>query len=85
MNVMEAAKDRHRSNRAIHLDGTMDRTILAQCPMRPGPIVTGGVISQDSAQVRLSYDHEVVKAVAPDRADQPLHIAVLPRQRGAIG
>jgi hypothetical protein len=39
-----------------------------------------GVGFQNSAQMRLAQDNDVVHTVAPDRSDQPFHKAILPRR-----
>ena len=39
-----------------------------------------GIGSQDSAQMRLAQDDEMIHALAPDRSYQPFGKAVLPRR-----
>jgi len=41
-------------------------------------VVVSGISGQDAAKVRLADDHDMVEAFPPDRADQPLDMAVLP-------
>src|ERR1700736_6596846 len=48
--------------------------------MRPDVVVIASVGSQDSAQMRLAQDDEMVHALAPDRSDQPFGKAILPRR-----
>src|SRR3984893_3060114 len=43
-------------------------------------VVIASVESQDSAQMRLAQDDEMVNTLAPDRSDQPFGKAVLPRR-----
>src|SRR5258708_4387251 len=46
-------------------------------------IVIKGIFAQDPAQVRFpEYDH-VVETLPPDRADQSLHVRILPRRSGS--
>ena len=49
--------------------------------MRSDAVVIAGIGSQDSAQMRLAQDDEVVHTLAPDRSDQPFGKAILPRRR----
>src|SRR6478735_4239884 len=47
-------------------------------------IVIASIGSQDSAQMRLAQDNDVVHTFTPDRSDQPFGKAILPR-RGWCG
>jgi hypothetical protein len=47
--------------------------------MSPNPIVIRSVSLQDTAQVRFAEHDEVVERFAPNRADEALDVAVLPR------
>src|SRR6266704_3831418 len=47
-------------------------------------VVIASIGSQDSAQMRLAQDDEMVHTLAPDRSDQPFGKAILPR-RGWCG
>src|SRR3982074_2073782 len=47
-------------------------------------VVIVGIGSQDSAQMHLAQDNDVVHTFTPDRSDQPFGKAVLPR-RGWCG
>src|SRR5216684_3959264 len=47
-------------------------------------VVIASIGSQDSAQMHLAEDNDVVHTFSPDRSDQPLGIAILPR-RGWCG
>ncbi len=40
---------------------------------------------QNSAQMRLAQDNDVVQTLAPDRSDQPFGKAILPGEAGAVG
>src|SRR5580658_519438 len=46
--------------------------------MRSEIIIIAGVRFQNSAQVCLAYDNEVVHTFTPDRADQPFGKSILP-------
>lgn len=47
--------------------------------MRPIVIVIFGIATQHAAQMGRVEDDHVVETFAPDGADQPLDITVLPR------
>ncbi len=48
-------------------------------------IIIGGILAQDPTQVRLpKYDH-VVETFPSDRADQSLHVRILPRRARGNG
>ena len=56
----------------------MERRVLVQGPMGPRLIIVGGICAQNPAQVGFTeYDH-VVQALAPDRANEPFNVRVLP-------
>src|SRR5580700_1876194 len=46
--------------------------------MRSNVVVVGGVRFQNSAQMRLAQDNDVVHTFTPDRSDQPFGKAILP-------
>src|SRR6202051_3315491 len=48
--------------------------------MRPDLIVIGSVIPQNARQLRFVEHHQLIEAFAPDRADEALDVAVLPRR-----
>ena len=48
--------------------------------MRSDFIVIASIGSQDSAQMRLAQDDEMVHTLAPDRSDQRFGKAILPRR-----
>src|SRR3981189_92471 len=52
--------------------------------MRSDVVVVACVRSQDSAQMHLAQDNDVVHTLTPDRSDQPFGKAILPR-RGWCG
>ena len=46
--------------------------------MRSDAAVIVRIGSQDSAQMRLAQDNDVVQTLTPDRSDQPFGKAILP-------
>jgi len=80
--VMKAAENKSGRDCSKALYSPMDKTVLVQGPMGPHAIVIGGILAKDPAQVSLSDHDQVVEAFPPDRADQSLHIPVLPWRRG---
>src|SRR5258708_4382237 len=42
-------------------------------------VVITSIGSQDSAQMRLAQDDDVIQTLTPDRSDQPFGTAILPR------
>ena len=63
----------------------MERRILVECKVRAHPIVVGGVIRQQMAEVPFPQHHDMVEALASDRADQPFDMPVCHGERGVIG
>jgi hypothetical protein len=60
------------------LHGSTQRGILAQGQVYAKPIVLGGIITQQFAQMALVDDDQVVQAIPSDRSDQALNVGVLP-------
>ena len=60
------------------LYGARLRTILAEREMRSALVMILKITRQDIAQVTFVKDDDVIQAFAADRADQALHIGVLP-------
>ena len=58
---------------------SMERSILVERKMRAHPIVIGSVIRQQMAEVPLPQHHDMVEALASDRANQPFNMTVLLR------
>src|ERR1019366_8468009 len=54
------------------------RTILGEREMRPRPMIILNVRRQDAAQMTLIENYDVIETLAPDRANDPLDISVLP-------
>ena len=65
----------------------MERGILLERKVRAHTIVVGRVIRQQMAEMPFAQHHDVVEALAADRADQPFDMTVLPRRawRAAAG
>ena len=77
--MMKSAKDRPSGHVAEPLGWPMGRRILVQGQMRSEFIVIAGVVSEDSTQMGIAEDDDVIKAFPADRADQSLCMPVLPR------
>src|SRR6202048_749332 len=76
--MMKSAKDGVRNYGAGSLNRTRDRRILVQRPMRANAVVIGRIVFENSAQMCLAQNDDVVQTLAPDRSDQPFGKAVLP-------
>jgi hypothetical protein len=75
--MVESAKDRIRDNVAEPLDGPSAGRILTEQNVGPNLIVIGRVFRKDSPKV-LGVEHQqMVRALAPDRADQAFNISVI--------
>src|SRR6267378_1312525 len=53
--------------------------ILIEREVSARPVIVGEVAGQDAAQVSFAEDEDVIQTLAPDRADEPLRIGILPR------
>src|SRR5262245_17138144 len=62
--------------------GERDRSnvgcVLFQREVGPRLMVVDEIAGQDAAEVLLAQDEHVIQALAPDRADEPLHERLLP-------
>ena len=74
----------HDPARPGELDGPDVRCILVEREMGTCLMVVGEIASQDAAEVSLAEDEHVIQALAPHRADEPLHERVLSRLCGAV-
>ena len=83
--VMKSAKDRARPNASGPLNGARDWRIFSQGPVGSDVVVIASIGSQDSAQMRLTQDDEMVDTLAPDRADQPSAKPFCHGEAGAVG
>jgi len=77
--MMKSTEDRLSSELAEPLDRSMARRIFVQEQMRSETVVTAGVGREGPAQLGLAEDDDVIEAFPADRADQSLHMPVLPR------
>jgi hypothetical protein len=57
----------------------MERGILVKRKVRAHPIVVGGVSRQQMAEMPFAQHHDMVEALASDRANQPFNMTVLTR------
>jgi hypothetical protein len=83
--AMMQATDFGKRHDPAHLrpfDGPDVWRILVERQMRASPMVVREVARQDATQVAFAQDEDVIQALAPDRADEPLHEGVLPRAGG---
>ena len=80
VSVMQPADERARFDASYPLNRTWNWRILVQGAMCPRLIVIMGIRAKDAAQVLRAEYHEVVNALAPDRANQPFGKTVLPRR-----
>ena len=79
--MMEPAEMRDRDNGAIALlNGARQRRVAVQRQVRPRLIVVDRVALQPSAQVALTERDDVIRALTPDRADDPFRERILPRR-----
>ena len=53
--------------------------ILLEREVSARPVIVREVAGQRAAQVQFAEDKDVIQALAPDRADDPLREGVLPR------
>src|ERR1019366_1703890 len=79
--MMQTTDLRERNNLACRgrLYASRLRTILGEREMRPRPMIILNVRRQDAAQMTLIENYDVIETLAPDRANDPLDISVLPR------
>ena len=77
--MMESTQDRYRNDTSERLCAPEVRRIFAQRQMGPDVVVIRSISFERPAQVGLAEHHDVVEALAPDRADQPLRMSILPR------
>jgi hypothetical protein len=75
--MMKPAQNGVRSYGAGSLNRTRDRRIVLQRPMRSNAVVIGRIVFQNSAQMCLAQNDDVIQTLAPDRSDQPFGKAIL--------
>src|SRR5258708_3532536 len=61
----------------------MERGILLKGSMNSRFVIIGSILAQDPAQVHLPEHDHVVETFPSDRADQSLHVRILPRRSGS--
>ena len=83
--MMQAAQDRDRSDATDGLNRSAHRRVLAQGEMCAYAVIVIRIRGQDSVQMCLAEHDDVVEALAPDRADHPLDVAILPGRAGCDG
>jgi hypothetical protein len=76
--VMKFAKNGVPFDASGPLNQTNGRRIFVQRSVRSNAVVIISVGFQNSAQMRLAQDNNVVQTLAPDRSDQPFGEAILP-------
>src|SRR6266436_6743287 len=78
--VIQSAEDWAAKNTPCPLYGPRSRRILVQGQVRARLIIVASVRFQNPAQMCLAQDNDVVHTLTPDRSDQPLGKAILPRR-----
>src|SRR5258708_32408020 len=76
--VMKCAQDGVRTYETGSLNRARIRRIFVQRPMCSDAIVVASVRFQNSAQMCLAQNNDVVQTLAPDRSDQPFGKPILP-------
>ena len=57
----------------------MEWGVFVQRQVSPDRVVLRDISFEDAAEVSLAEHDDVVETLAPDRAEQPLDVSVLPR------
>ena len=76
--MMKSADDRLSGELAEPLDRPMARRTLIQGQMRSEFVVIVSIDGKDTTQRGVAEDDDAIEAFPTDRADQPLHMPVLP-------
>ncbi len=77
--MMKSAEDWPRNELAEPLDWPTARRVLAQGQVCSAFVVVAGVGRSDPAQMTLAEDNGMIEALSAERANQSLHMPVLPR------
>ena len=79
--MVESAEMRNGDDvsRVKWVDGSRLRTLFGQGNMSSRRVVVGHVGAKHSTEMPLVENNEVIQAVAPNGANQPLDIGILPR------
>jgi hypothetical protein len=75
---MKSAKNGVPFDASGPLNQTNGRRIFVQRSVRSDAVVIISIGLQNSAQMRLAQDNDVVRTLAPYRSDQPFGEAILP-------
>jgi hypothetical protein len=75
---MKSAKNGVPFDASGPLNQTNGRRIFVQRSVRSDAVVIISIGFQNSVQMRLAQDNDVVQTLAPDRSDQPFGEAILP-------
>src|SRR5258708_4924150 len=78
--MMEPAEHRYRCDAAGLLPPSKIWSVFIQGEMGPDLIVVKSVVLQNATQLRFVEHDQVIEAFAPNRADETLEVAVLPRR-----
>jgi hypothetical protein len=76
---MESAEDWDRCDAAALLGPSKIWRIFSQWEVRPDPVVIGSVIPQQASQLCRVEHNQVIEGFAPNRANEPIDVAVLTR------
>jgi hypothetical protein len=76
--VMKTTKDGRRCNNAAALDRPRERSILVKREMTSRFVIIGDKLAKDPTQMHRPKYHHVVETFPSDRADQSLHVPILP-------
>jgi len=68
--VVQSAENGDGHDAAETLDVASNRGVLFKRQVRARPIVIGAIARKNAPQMRLTEDHDVIQALASDRADQ---------------
>jgi Integrase core domain len=74
--------NRHDRAHLGPLDGSHVGRILLEREVSAGPVVVREVACRDASQVPFAQNENMIQALAPNRADEPLREGILPRAVG---
>jgi hypothetical protein len=79
--MMQAADFGTRDDRAERgrLDMPSNGRVLLERKVSASPVIVREIRREDSSKMTLAEDDDMVQALAPDRADEPLREGILPR------
>jgi hypothetical protein len=76
---MQSAEYGLGNDATVLFDWSTDPRILAQRQVRPSLVIVAGIKRHDPVKVGFAEHDHVVRAFAPYRTDQTLHVVVVPR------